>query len=382
MPFAALGLSRRVLDAALLARAEALGASVVRGHSVRLVDGVPEVAGLGRFGGHTVFLATGKHDLRGARRQLTRAPEDLVGLKMYLRLEAGQRAALAGAVEVVLFEGGYGGLQAVEGGGVNLCLLMERAVFAAAGENWAGVQSMLEAQSGHLRERLRGAATLLERPLAIFRVPYGFVHRDVGDGVFRLGDQMAVIPSFSGDGVSMALHSAFRAVGGAAGGRGGVSPAGAAGCVRAGRAGVEDLSRGADGAGVDGGGGAVVAGGDAVGGADDASAGGGLGGFEAGDGAEGDAAGEGGDEREAGGDVEEALDGGGVRDEQGGVFGTGKAGPGMTEAADDGGGALATTGGDVDRVGFPGDGLGARELGPGLAFPGAEILVGEAVIGV
>lgn len=214
LPFAALGLSRRVLDAALLARAEALGATVVRGYSVRLDDGVPVVAGLGRYSGHTLFLATGKHDLRGARRELARAPEDLVGLKMYLRLAPAQATALAGAVEVILFAGGYGGLQAVEGGGVNLCLLIERPMFAACGESWAGVQTMLEAESGHLRGRLTGAVALLERPLAIFRVPYGFVHRGAEDGVFRLGDQMAVIPSFSGDGVSMALHSAFRAVGG------------------------------------------------------------------------------------------------------------------------------------------------------------------------
>ncbi len=212
LPFAALGLSRRVLDEALLERAEALGAQVVRGHAVRWDRGAAVVAGLGRFGEHTLFLATGKHDLRGLRRRLERAPEDLVGLKMYLRLPPAQAAALAGCVEVILFEGGYGGLQAVEGGGVNLCLLVERGVFAACGERWDGVQAMLETVSGHLRGRLHGAVTLLDRPLAIFRVPYGFVHRDEADGVFRLGDQMAVIPSFSGDGVSMALHSAFRAV--------------------------------------------------------------------------------------------------------------------------------------------------------------------------
>ena len=220
LPFPALGLSRRVLDEALLARAETLGATVVRGVSVKLDCGVPTVPGLGRFGGHRLFLATGKYDLRGMRRVLTRAPEDLVGLKMYLRLGAAEAASLAGAVEVVLFEGGYAGLQAVEGDGVNLCLLVERTVFRSCGESWAGVQSMLEAQSAHLRRRLADAVTLLDRPLAVFRVPYGFVHRDMEDGVFRLGDQMAVIPSFSGDGVSMALHSAFRAVAGLSGGAG------------------------------------------------------------------------------------------------------------------------------------------------------------------
>ena len=215
LPFPALGLSRRALDAALLDRAQALGATVLRGHAVRRVDdGVAEVAGLGRFPGHAVFLATGKHDLRGLRRVPDRPPEDLIGLKMYLRIAPAQAAALAGYVEIILFRGGYGGLQPVEAGGVNLCLLIERAAFADAGEDWRGVQSMLEAQSPHLAERLRGATPVLTRPLSIFRVPYGFVHRPRRSdprGVFRLGDQAAVIPSFSGDGVSMAMHSAFAA---------------------------------------------------------------------------------------------------------------------------------------------------------------------------
>ncbi len=216
LPFPALGLSRRTLDAALLDRATTLGATVLRGHAVRHVtDGVADVDGLGRFPSHAVFLATGKHDLRGLRRQPQRAPEDLVGLKMYLRVTPEQASALAGHVEVVIFRGGYGGLQTVEAGVVNLCLLLERDAFAEAGESWAGVQSMLEADSPHLAARLRGAKTLLDRPLAIFRVPYGFVHAPAADeprDLYRLGDQAAVIPSFSGDGVSMAMHSAFAAV--------------------------------------------------------------------------------------------------------------------------------------------------------------------------
>lgn len=215
LPFPAMSLSRRVLDEALLHRAAALGATVLRGATVRqVVDGVAEVGGAGRFTGHAVFLATGKHDLRGLRRQPTRPPEDLVGLKMYLALDQAQAEALAGFVEVVVFPGGYLGLQTVEGGAANLCLLLERTAFAACGESWAGVQAMLEATSPHLATRLRGSRTLLDRPIAIARVPYGFVHAKCASDmrtVFRLGDQAAVIPSFSGDGMSMALHSAFRA---------------------------------------------------------------------------------------------------------------------------------------------------------------------------
>jgi flavin-dependent dehydrogenase len=60
----------------------------------------------------------------------------------------------------------------------------------------------------HLRTRLEGAETLLARPLAISPIPYGFVRREaIAPGVWSGGDQAAVIPSFTGDGVALALHS-------------------------------------------------------------------------------------------------------------------------------------------------------------------------------
>ena len=220
LPFRGYGLTRRTLDAALLDLAARRGAQVLRGHAVRGVlasgsgAGGLDVAGHGKLPGSAIFLATGKHDLRGVRRILARTPEDLVGLKMYFRLRADQAADLAGQVELLLLRGGYAGLQLVEGGVANLCLLLRRADFTAAGACWPGVHDRLERDSPHLRRRLAGAAPLLDRPLSIFRVPYGYVHRPAaGDmpGLFRLGDQAAVIPSFTGDGVSIALHTAFAA---------------------------------------------------------------------------------------------------------------------------------------------------------------------------
>jgi flavin-dependent dehydrogenase len=44
-------------------------------------------------------------------------------------------------------------------------------------------------------------------------VPYGFIHQPAGeDEIYRLGDQAGVIQSFTGDGMSIALHSAGLAV--------------------------------------------------------------------------------------------------------------------------------------------------------------------------
>jgi flavin-dependent dehydrogenase len=42
-------------------------------------------------------------------------------------------------------------------------------------------------------------------------IPYGYVCA-ASDGVWALGDQAAVIPSFTGDGMSIALHSGCLAV--------------------------------------------------------------------------------------------------------------------------------------------------------------------------
>lgn len=219
LPFLGLSLSRRALDEALLDRAQTLGAEVLRGHIVRKITWANTYRltadGLGEIDPETLFLASGKHDVRGAARQAPARANDLIGLKSYFRLVPLQQQALRQFVEIALFRGGYAGLQTVEGGLTNLCLLVRRGRFADVGHNWQGLLGSLMAENMHLRERLTGAIDQLARPLAIAGVPYGFVHRpSAGDpsGIFRLGDQMAVTPSFSGDGMSIALHTAFAAV--------------------------------------------------------------------------------------------------------------------------------------------------------------------------
>lgn len=216
LPFPAYGLSRRVLDEALLARAAASGATVVRGQAVRGLDadGGVDVDGLGVLRPGALFLATGKHDLRGARRVPLRPPEELIGFKLHYALAPAQREALRGHVEVLLLRDGYAGLQPVEQDRANLCLLIRREAFTAAGGTWPGLAEALGRECPHLARRLAGAVPLMDRPLTIFRVPYGHLHTPAPSdppGLFRLGDQVGVIPSFCGDGVSIALHSAFAA---------------------------------------------------------------------------------------------------------------------------------------------------------------------------
>ena len=205
LPFAAAGWSRRALDEALLRRAATLGVDVQRGVRVRSAAPGLVLTDTGSLPAPTLLLATGKHDLRGLARRPATEPEGLIGWKLHLRLRPAQRAALAGHVEVVLFDGGYAGLQLVEDGVANLCLLADRGRY---GGDWPTVLAALEREDSHLARRLEGAVPAWGRPLSIFRVPYGFVHRGPDEGgVFRLGDQAAVIPSFCGDGMAIALHS-------------------------------------------------------------------------------------------------------------------------------------------------------------------------------
>ncbi len=219
LPFPALGLSRRRLDAALLDLASARGAEVRRGVRALALqpDGVVTTTA-GPLRSDAIFLATGKHELRGAARAAAAA--DWVGFKTYLALAPAQRAALRGAVELALFDGGYAGMLLVEGEAANLSLIVSAAKLASAGGTWEGLLAWLRGRCPLLGRRLNGATALLARPLAVSRVPYGFLHAPRGDDpVWRMGDQMAVIPSLTGDGVALALHTAARAAAAWQGGR-------------------------------------------------------------------------------------------------------------------------------------------------------------------
>ncbi len=205
LPFVATGVSRRLLDDALLDHARRLGANVQRGVTVRRLEPGRVQTGLGDISADIMLLATGKHEVRGQARDRSGTIDGLIGFKQYFRASGPLLARLSGAVEVTAFDGGYAGVQRVEGGTVNLCLLVSRERFAALG-SWDALLAALWREPG--LAPLADAEALLPKPLTISNVPYGFVyHGSPGDTLYRLGDQSAVIPSFCGDGMAIALHS-------------------------------------------------------------------------------------------------------------------------------------------------------------------------------
>jgi len=214
LPFTALSLSRCVLDEALLARAAQQGCRVEREASVeRLEPGNDGWHAYLRDGeswcAPAIFLASGKHDLRGHERNP--GPHgDLVGFKLHWRLTPRQTKELRGFIELYLFSGGYGGLSLVENGVANLCLVIRRSALRKIG-GWPELLAAIQNEIPHIAQRLQGATALWERPLAVSSIPYGHL-AGLPSGLWCVGDQAAVIPSFTGDGMAIALHSANLAV--------------------------------------------------------------------------------------------------------------------------------------------------------------------------
>ena len=180
LPFPALGLSRRALDEALLRQATAErrhGAARPSRRDDRDTDQRTlriDCGSLGRVAADTVFLATGKHELRGAAR--TERGTGLVGMKMYYALGPRQRDGAArprraDPVRRRLCRPAACGSRI----GRCLCVLVPAARLRAADGQWDSLLDALIDECPHLRERLAGARPLLDRPLAIAGLPYGYM---------------------------------------------------------------------------------------------------------------------------------------------------------------------------------------------------------------
>jgi Dehydrogenases (flavoproteins) len=213
LPFTALSLSRFTLDEALLSRAEEKGCKVQRGSFVEQLNiqdnlWFAQLRGGESVCAHTVFLANGKHDIRGWERAHT-GQGDLVAFKLHWQLDPAQTDMLREFIELFLFPGGYGGLSLVERDVANLCLVVRQAELRRIG-GWQELLASILDDNRHLKQLLQGAKALWDRPLAISSIQYGHLAGQPF-GLWCVGDQAAVIPSFTGDGMSIALHSATLA---------------------------------------------------------------------------------------------------------------------------------------------------------------------------
>jgi hypothetical protein len=134
---------------------------------------------------------------------------------MHLELSGKNRQALAGCVELFLFEGGYAGLELVEDGIANLCLILSQAVVAGLDSGWPALRDFLTRSTTRLGGWLDEASPLWAKPIAVVCPAGGYFRRPLeteNDAVYHVGDRLAHIPPFTGDGLAIALSSAALAV--------------------------------------------------------------------------------------------------------------------------------------------------------------------------
>jgi len=208
LPKRAFGLSRKALDGALRAQAIAAGAEPSI-DTIRQIEGMHVIGRAHEWQADSLFLATGKHDLRGTARPRS-AKDPALGLRLRLNPSAGLAKRLTHIIELHLFDGGYAGIVLQEDGSANVCLAVRKSLIGGAGANPIAMLAHLAAKHPHFALRLEPGWREI-RLDTIGAIPYGWSARTSEPGLFRLGDQAAVIPSLAGEGIDIALASGIAA---------------------------------------------------------------------------------------------------------------------------------------------------------------------------
>jgi flavin-dependent dehydrogenase len=216
LPGQAWGLSRYTLDAALVAAAVRQGAELWPATTATVCTRQDDLytLHLRRQGEATqvqaraVIMACGRHSRPGLLPQpippgrFHTGWRRCVGLKCHYR-----QVVMPPQVELFLFPGGYVGINPIEGGQANVCLLMTYDAFNRSGKSVAGAIAMAAAHHSLLAQRLNGATPVAGSECTVAPVDTLRPARPWA-GVACLGDTAAMIPPLSGDGMAMALRSA------------------------------------------------------------------------------------------------------------------------------------------------------------------------------
>ncbi len=204
LPLTGFGLSRHALDSALRKLAVDSGARLEIDRIRALAPGMAE-GERQDWRSDSIFLAAGKHDVRGQARP-RQADDPALGLRIRIPAQAALTPLLAGKIELHLFPGGYAGIVCQEDGSANICLALRKSLLARAGGSPRALLDQMAAQHPQFGARMAFAAADLPVD-SIGAVPYGWIAQSTQPGLFRLGDQAAVIPSLAGEGMSIALTS-------------------------------------------------------------------------------------------------------------------------------------------------------------------------------
>lgn len=219
LPGSALGLSRRSLDAALWQAVRRAGIDVHERECVRMVKKlfchceqgstweIESGEGNVRIA-KSLIIACGRWwAIKGlsspAQQSKSATPGNWVGAKAHFA-----RIPVRSAVEMYLFRGGYCGLAPVEDGACNLCCLVRRGRIREYGTkrledfaSWLGQIVRLPAFEARLRGAVQICPVVTSAPVHLAR------GQATQSGALMVGDASGFLDPFTGEGISLALHS-------------------------------------------------------------------------------------------------------------------------------------------------------------------------------
>lgn len=187
LPTPARGISRHLLDARLAEVFEDLGGVLKLGERFPASEMLEE----------GVVRATGRTVEKGS---------EWLGLKAHWK-----DFELESDLEMHLGDDGYIGLSRVEDGRVNVAGLFKRRAGLKAKAAEALVSYVAECGLVDLAKRMREGVLDESSCVGVSSFRFGLKEKTVQSG-FRIGDQLAIIPPFTGNGMSMALQSAEMAL--------------------------------------------------------------------------------------------------------------------------------------------------------------------------
>lgn len=212
LPGEAWGLSRFCFDAALAAAAAARGVEVCTGTTAtrfEMYEGYVHLHLRDRQKSYpvmarTAIMACGRSAPPGlaAGRKGDASQRRYVGAKChYVGVQT------AGEVELYFFPGGYAGINPIEGGRANLCVLATYEAFARTGRSIAGILAAAMDGNLALAQKMAGATALVETECAVAAVDTQRNAQTWGK-MAQIGDSAVMLPPLCGDGMAMALRSA------------------------------------------------------------------------------------------------------------------------------------------------------------------------------
>jgi 2-polyprenyl-6-methoxyphenol hydroxylase-like FAD-dependent oxidoreductase len=215
LPFQGKSVRRAFVDGWLLEAARAAGARIERGVHAEEVNrdarGFEIKSTAGGLLARRLVLANGKHGLGRFHPRHSVAGPPLLGWKMnFRRLSSALGQALHETICLFPFAGGYGGISRVADDTATVALLVQPAVFRQHPPG-LGLPSSLAPRVPLLAQLLAQSEPAWERPRTVANLPYGHCDRGAEADLFAVGDQFAVLPSFTGTGVSFAMASAAAA---------------------------------------------------------------------------------------------------------------------------------------------------------------------------